>query len=322
MNIGLLKYSLGSMRKRKLRSSLTVLSVLIGITAITALISFGLGISSYVEEISQQMGNDKLIVQPRGFGFGGPTLDSNVKLDKRDVEVVEGVHGVKEATGVYFVSGEVEFHDQIKYAYVAGSDYKDHEELLAEVYNLEVLEGRTLTGREKNKAVLGYNYKVKDKIFDRPVKLRDTITVNDVELKVAGFYEEVGNPIDDANIYINDDAAEELFGATDFQFILVRSDPGRNPTTLVESIRKDLRRHRNQKVGNEDFFVQTFEQVIATFTAVLGVVSAVVILIAFISILVAAVNIMNTMYAAILERTKELKKLVCSRLLVRGIKIF
>jgi putative ABC transport system permease protein len=306
MNLGLLKYSLSSMRTRKMRSSLTILSVLIGITAITALISFGMGISSYVEDISQQMGNDKLMIQPRGFGFGAPVLDSNVRLDKRDVEVIEDVHGVEEATGVYMLSGEIEFHDQLKYAFVAGSDYRDHEELINEVYTLKLMEGSSLSGRERNKAVLGYNYQLEDKIFDKPVKLRDTLTVNGVEFKVAGFYEEVGNPTDDANIYINDDAAEELFGAEGYQFILVRASPDRSPTQLVEEVREDLRNHRGQKTGNEDFFVQTFEQAIATFTSVLAVVGLVVVLIAFISIVVAAVNIMNTMYAAILERTKEI----------------
>ena len=67
-----------------------------------------------------------------------------------------------------------------------------------------------------------------------------------------------------------------------------------------------MRDHRHQKIGNEDFFVQTFEQIIATFSSILNVITAVVILIAFISIFVAAVNIINTMYTSILERTKEI----------------
>ena len=72
-----------------------------------------------------------------------------------------------------------------------------------ELYTLKVVEGNELNGREKNKAILGHDYSVKNKLFDKPVKLGDKILVNDVEIKVAGFYEEVGNPQDDSNIYMN-----------------------------------------------------------------------------------------------------------------------
>jgi putative ABC transport system permease protein len=305
INTSLIKYSLVNLGKRKTRSFLTILSVLIGITAITTLISFGNGISSYVEDISQQMGDDKLIVQARGFGLG-IVIDGNVRLDDTDLDAVRDVNGVEEATGMYLISGEIEFKDQKKYAYVMGSDFEKYSKLITEVYTVDIIEGQELKGDEKTKAILGYNYRLKDKIFEQPVHLRDKILVNGQEIRVAGFYEEVGNPQDDSNIYITTDAAEELFGADNYYWILARSAPGRDPIKLAETVAEELRDHRNQGRGNEDFFVQTFEQAIETFNAILGVITTVVILIAFISIIVAAVNIMNTMYASILERTKEI----------------
>ena len=93
---------------------LTVISVFIGIAAITTLISFGYGISSYVTDMSQKMGNDKLMIQPRGFGFGPPSSESNVRMDESDLEAVRKVKGVKEATGIYMLSVQVERDDQKK----------------------------------------------------------------------------------------------------------------------------------------------------------------------------------------------------------------
>ncbi|HLG23835.1 MAG TPA: FtsX-like permease family protein, partial [Candidatus Nanoarchaeia archaeon] len=52
--------------------------------------------------------------------------------------------------------------------------------------------------------------------------------------------------------------------------------------------------------------VQTFEDALATFTTVIGIINSVLILIALVSMVVAFVNIMNTMYTAIIERTKEI----------------
>ncbi len=301
----LIRYALANLLRRQRRSWLTVISVMIGIAAVTTLISFGTGISSYVESISQNMGKDKLIIQPRGFGFG-PSLGSNVHLDNEDVDTVERVTGVAEATGMYVEGAEVESNKQKKFVFLAGADMKEHRKLIDEVYSLKLVEGNELKGNEKTKAIFGYNYKVQDKIFKRPLTLRNTVLINGKEIKVAGFYDKVGNPQDDSNVYITSDAAEEVFNAKSYFYILARSNPGVAPTQLTESIKKELRHHRNQKEGAEDFFVQTFEQVIATFNAILSVITGVVVLIGLISIIVAAVNIMNTMYAAILERTKEI----------------
>src|SRR3989338_545950 len=302
----LIKYSLNSLRARKRRSFLTILSVFIGIAAITTLISFGQGISSYVEQISQEMGNDKLMIQARGFGFGPPSLDTNVRMDETDLEAVRSVKGVNEATGIYAISGEVQFDDRKKYGYLMGSDYKDYRVLLEELFALELDEGNTLRGNEKSKILLGYNYKLPEKIFEHPVRLRDKLLINNHTFEVAGFYESVGNPQDDSNIYITKDAMESIFAPENYIFIFIRAAPGVAPAKLAEDIKEELRDHRHQDPGEEDFFVQTFEQVIATFKSILSIITGVVILIAFISVFVAAVNIVNTMYTATLERTKEI----------------
>ena len=76
----MMRYAFEHLRKRKKRSFLTVLSVAIGIAAVTTLISFGMGISDYVNSFSEKMGKDKLIIQARGGGFWAPSFDSNLLL--------------------------------------------------------------------------------------------------------------------------------------------------------------------------------------------------------------------------------------------------
>ena len=75
---------------------------------------------------------------------------------------------------------------------------------------------------------------------------------------------------------------------------------------MADKIKERFREHRNQKKGEEDFTIQTFEQAIETFTSVILIINGVLVLIALISIVVAAVNIANTMYTSILERTQEI----------------
>ncbi len=300
----LVKYVLKNMGNRKLRSFLTVISVVIGIAAITALVGFGQGISSYVEDIAQQMGEDKLLVQPRGFGLG-PSVDSNIRLDATDVNAIEKVPSVAEASGVYMLSVEIMSHDQKRFTQAFGMDYKEHEQLINEVYDLTLVAGKPLRGDEKSKAIFGYNYQLPEKIFKKSLKVGDKVKINNHTFEIAGFYESLGNPIDDASIYMTYDAAKML-NAKNFHFIMVRTLPEESPSHVVQQVRKELLEHRNQKAGSEDFFVETFEQVIASFTSVLTIVTTVVLLIACISLIVASVNITNTMYTSILERTKEL----------------
>jgi putative ABC transport system permease protein len=276
--------------------------VLIGIAAITALISFGYGISFYVSDMSQKMGTDKLIVMARGIS----PIGSSVILDKTDVDAIKKVNGVEEVAGIYAISSEIEFNNQKRYAYLIGADFNEHRALFEEMTTVEIISGTPLSSNEKSKAIFGYNYQFPDKIFGKPLKLGDKVKINGKYLAVSGFYDAIGNPSDDSQIYVTEVAAEEIFGAESYMEITVRVSPGENATRVAEDVEKELRQHRNQEKGEEDFYAQTFEQVIATFTVVLNVIIAVVILIALISVIVASVNIMNTMYASILERTKEI----------------
>ena len=301
----LLAYSIKNLVKAKKRTWLTIISVLIGIAAITTLISFGQGVSFYVSDFAQKMGDDKLVIQPGSGALLTDILDTNIKFDDSDVEAVRKTVGVAEATGLYAKTGEVEFNDEKKYVFIIGSDFKDHRELIDEVYTVKIIHGKGLRGDEKRKAVLGYNYLLDDKIFEKPIKLGDRIVVNDEDIKIVGFYEEVGNPQDDSNIYFTNDAMKTLFGSESYQYVMARSSIARNPSEVADAVKENLRKHRGLKKGDEDFFVQTFEQIIETFNSILGIITTVIILIAFISLIVAGVNIMNTSYASILDRTKE-----------------
>ena len=74
MKLDYIKYAVDNVRHRKLRSWLTILSILIGIAAIYSLVSFGQGLSHYIDDISTQLGSDKLIVQAKSVGAPGTDL--------------------------------------------------------------------------------------------------------------------------------------------------------------------------------------------------------------------------------------------------------
>jgi putative ABC transport system permease protein len=92
----------------------------------------------------------------------------------------------------------------------------------------------------------------------------------------------------------------------EYQQVIVKTAASQNPNIIAEDVRQQLRKDHNKKVGEEDFTLQTTEQLMDSFNSVLLIVQVVIIGIAAISLLIGGIGIMNTMYTAVVERTQEI----------------
>ena len=304
----LINYIIQNIRHRFTRSSLTILSILIGIMSIFVLISFGEGLRNYMNVMAEEMGTDKLIAQPKGFGAPGST---GVYLTKDDLDFIKKQNGVSEATGAIVRQSEVKIDEKKvgKWVFIMGMPTEPNEQKLMEeaFAGYGILKGRAVKKGDENKVALGYNYMLANKVFSKPLKPGDNIFIKGKSFDIVGFYEEIGNPNDDANVYLANDVIKELFDTGDnYDYIFIRTEKGANPTEVADKVEEKLRKKNGQKEGEEDFYVQSFEQLLETFGTVLLVLNSILVIIAGISVVVAAVNIMNTMYTAVLERTKEI----------------
>ncbi|MCP3684891.1 MAG: ABC transporter permease [bacterium] len=304
----LLKYIADNIAHRFTRSFLTILSILIGIMAVFVLISYGQGLEYYIDQTAKEVGTDKLIAQPRGAGAPGST---GTYLSKSDFDFLKKQKGVSEAAGSVVRQSEIKIDkDKLgKWVFIMGIPTEaDEQRLMEEAFaGYGLLEGRELKKGDSKKVVLGYSYMFADKIFSKALKRGDKIFIKDQSFEIVGFYEEVGNAQDDANVYLTNNAMEELFEVEDkYDYIFIRTDKGEDPTELADRLEDKLRKKKGQKEGEEDFYIQSYAQLLESFSAVLLVLNVILVIIAGISVVVAAVNIMNTMYTAVLERTKEI----------------
>lgn len=296
-----IQYSLRNIKHRKTRSFLTVFSILIGIATIFIFISFGYGLYNYIGQLSSSSSANKLIIQSKG-GISG--LDENFNLDDDDLAVVNRAAGVMDATGLYVKSAEVVWNNERIYASLLAFDPK--KPLMIEVSNIEIASGRELSSGDSGKVVLGYNYQISGKIFKKEVKLNDNIEIQGKKLKVVGFYNSVGNPADDSQVYIINDYVNILYpGNNSYTWIIAEADL-KEVVKAKENIEKGLIKSRNLEEGKEDFYVQSFEDMIESYSSALDIVIAFIILIALISVLVSAINTANTMITSVIERYKEI----------------
>ena len=298
-----IKYSLNNIRKSKARSILTILSILVGIATIFIFVSFGWGLYDYIDEFTSSSSVDKLLIQPKGVGV--PGLDSAFKLLDDDIETIEKTTGIYEATGMYMAAGEVLQDNKRKYVFV--TSYDPELPMIMELSDIKIEKGRELRQGDSGKVTLGYNYLVKNKIFPKSYSLNNKINVQGQELRIVGFYESIGNPQDDSNIYVTNDFMSELYPEKELSYamIIARADK-ESINEISERVKEKLRQSRNLDKGKEDFSVESYADLLESFTVILDIIIGFIILIASISIVVSAVNTANTMITSVLERFKEI----------------
>lgn len=292
-------------KRRKLRSWLTLLGVFIGIAAIISLITLGQGLENALERQFQALGKDKIFISPKGGTYAG--IGSSEKLSEDDLEVIKKVSGVKLAAGMGYTIGRFEFNDLVRYNYVSGlPSAPDERALVGEAQTWEIAEGRSIKEEDKYKVVLGYEY-TQPNLFEKALALGDKIKINGYDFKVVGFLKKIGSPPDDKMGIIPLDTFAEIFNQKDkLGYLIAQTQPGEDVSQVAERIKKDLRKAKNLDKGKETFNVETPEQLASAFSAILDIVQIVLVGIAAISLLVGGIGIMNTMYTAVLQRTKEI----------------
>jgi putative ABC transport system permease protein len=296
-----LELSLDTLKHRKTSSILTILGIVIGISAIISLLSIGVGLEQSISEQLEGMGSDKIMVMPgsgSGFDFSAMTAES---LTDEDVETVEDISGVKLAAGLLFKTLPVKFNDEVVSVYVSGGTEDAYNKMFLEMKVFEINEGRTIKKGERCVAAIGYL--IVDSVFDDEVNIGDSIYIKDKKFKVIGNLKSIGNSQDDQNIYIHLDDMREIVGGKDsLTMIYVQVSNTNNIDNIAEKIKDKL----EDKYGDNTIIALTSEQMAEMTSSIFSILTFVVGGIASISLVVAGVGIANTMFISVMERTKEI----------------
>jgi len=302
-----LKLAVKNLRKRKVRSWLTMIGIFISIATIFILISLSLGLREAINEQFRMLGTDKFFIMPLGQA-GGPGSGGVVELTTRDVDIIKKVNGVKSVTYINMGNGKIEFNKKSRYYIIAGVPLEETDllETMFESFNLKVDEGKLLEKDDSDVVMIGSQYKYNN-LFGKPIKSGDKITINEKRFEVKAVLSSVGNPQDDQNIYMPIDDFSNLFNSGDrADQMIVQIEEGGNLKEIAEKVKKKLTSFRGLDEKTRDFSVLTPEELLASFDVILNIITSFLLGIAAISLIVGGIGIANTMYTSVLERTREI----------------
>jgi putative ABC transport system permease protein len=298
--------SLQAIKSNRLRSSLTILGVLIGVTSVILLVSIVSGLQRFITDQISSLGPNVMYVVPGKIGGGrGPggvqtnklTLGDaqNIKSELRDkVEVSAGIQKVttakyqnKTSLDMTLVGVEPNYPLIIK--------------------SLKITEGRLFNSSEANsgKKVVVIGPTVSKNLFNSGSPLGKSIQIGNGRFEVIGVMATRGS-----NVGIDLDnfamiplvTAQRQFGEDKVHNILVLANNSDEVKLVQQQVKGILGKH----LADDDFTVQTQEQTLSTIGQISGILTLALGGIAAISLVVGGIGVMNIMLVSVTERTREI----------------
>jgi putative ABC transport system permease protein len=309
------RVALRALAKNKMRAGLTVLGVVIGIAAVTTMVSIGQSAGDLVQGQFQALGTNVIVVFPgsRRQGAVRHGRGSGLTLTAADADaMVEECPSVLAATPMVFTGGQVIYGNtnwHPREMVGVGAQYLT-------VRNWELRYGGFFTERDIASAakvcVIGQTLVVK--LFQTTNPLGETIRINNVPFRVVGVLEPKGANIvgeDQDNVVIAPytTVRKRLQGSgfANVDIILVSARSVKDMADAANEMRQLLfERHRISPGAPPDFEVQNTTEIANILGIITGTITLLLASIAGISLLVGGVGIMNIMLVSVTERTREI----------------
>jgi putative ABC transport system permease protein len=306
------RIAITALLSNKLRSILTMLGIIIGVGAVIAMISVGMGVQKKVTSSIASLGSNMLIVTPGSTNSGGvrSAAGSNEKLKLDDAEAIKN-----HIKNIDYVSPTVNSSYQI----VNGNQnwnssvYGVTPEYMA-IRSLTVSTGSFITQNDLNTrnrvAVIGTT--VATNLFGTANPVGKIIRVNNSPYRIIGILESkgqssMGQDQDDVVIVPLTTAQERLLGITYVRSINIQVSSVDKMDQVQGEIETLLRqRHRIVSGKDDDFTVRNLTSLMQTMTDTTTMLTLFLGSIAAISLIVGGIGIMNIMMVSVTERTREI----------------
>ncbi|HOV79482.1 MAG TPA: ABC transporter permease [Bacillota bacterium] len=303
--------AINGLRANKLRSALTMLGIIIGVSAVIIMISVGQGAGKMIEDQISSMGSNLLMVFP-GAGQGAVRgAGGNVNtLTLEDAEAIAGLRMVARVAPELSTSATIGYASQTWTAQVDGTTPE-----LQIIKDWPAAAGAFFTPDDVETAapvaVLGQT--VAENLFPPDVDpVGAIIRINKLSFTVVGVLTPKGAALagqeQDNIVYVPVTTVQRrLMGVKHVRMINVQTVTPESMNSVQSEIESLLReRHRITGANSDDFNVRNLTSVLAAVENTSAVMTLLLASVAAVSLLVGGIGIMNIMLVSVTERTREI----------------
>jgi putative ABC transport system permease protein len=303
--------SLREIRRNLMRSTLTILGIVIGVAAVITMVSLGTGATASVTSQIESMGSNLIFLQP-----GDRNSEGGARVEAKPFEYADALAIERDIDGLAAVapmsqgSSQVIYGNQNRSVSVVGSTNG-----YMTCQNWTIAIGRAFTDSEirsgNSVCILGST--VREKLFGSEDPIGATVRLKNISFKVIGAFESKGTMAFgtmDQNDFVMvpiRSFQRRISGRTDVFYIMASAKSGVSLEKVKEDIRLLMRERRGIKEGKpNNFNVTDMNEIVSKINTVTGILTGLLSAIAGISLLVGGIGIMNIMLVSVTERTREI----------------
>jgi putative ABC transport system permease protein len=303
--------ALRSIRRNLLRSFLTVLGIVIGVSAVITMVTLGQGATQAVRDQISSLGSNLLQVRPGqrlGPGFGGAGAPAFIEADLDAIaSQIGGVRAVapEVRSGVTAVAGARNWSTSVV---GTTADYFD-------TGNWRLAAGRVFEPSEERAgaAVCLIGATVKRELFGASAQpLGEALRLKQFSCDIVGVLAAKGQAAmgfdqDDVVVLPLRTVQRRITGSTRINTLLVSMHEGSDPAAVTSSLRRLMRERRKLGADEDDNFnVLDTRQIAETLSGTTQIMTALLGTVAAVSLFVGGIGIMNIMLVSVTERTREI----------------
>jgi putative ABC transport system permease protein len=313
------KQSVKALSSNPIRTGLTTLGIIIGISTVILVLSAGAGFRSLIDNQVEKEGTNLVQVQTKvpqstknrnaaaaATSRAGSAIPVTT-LKNRDIVDIKRVANVTNAYGVVLNQKVVSFRDVVKSSLIYGASATRFD-----IDKTELQTGRFYTQEEDITAsqVVILGSKIAEDLFSNEDPLNKIIRIGDLNFTVIGVYTTQGGlaaMIDEAVFIPLVTLQKKIMGIDYLTIVVAQLSNSDLAEATAEDIAAVLRQNHNiSDPIKDDFIVQTQASALDTFNVIFNGITILLIAIAAISLVVGGVGIMNIMYVVVTERTSEI----------------
>lgn len=293
--------SISAIKAHKLRSFLTMLGIIIGISSVICVVALARGSQENILEGINKMGVSTITIFP-GRGFGDRSSAKRKNFNIEDVNILESLEFVDNAMPRTRSSGTLIYANTN-----SGASVHAGTEMILKISSVELKSGRNFTKDDiqNSASVIIIDENTQKTFFKDSDPLGKIMIFNKRPFMVIGVGKRDEGAFSDGSLSIYmpyTTLANKVTGSHKIRSIVVGIAPGVNSQLAEHAISEILKIRR----GGTDFYMINSDTILKTIKATTDTMSLLISGIALISLVVGGIGVMNIMLVSVIERTKEI----------------